>query len=58
MIVFEDKALADGVVVAVEKQIHYASTENLARQEMGETIQEVEDVQHPYATTTEKSVKL
>jgi transcriptional antiterminator len=30
--VFEDKALADNVVIAVEKQIHYASNENLARE--------------------------
>lgn len=47
---FEDKALADNVVVAVEKQIHYASTENLARQEIGdkgEIVQQVEDVTGP-----------
>lgn len=57
-IVFEDKALADNVVIAVEKQIHYASTENLARQEIGETVQEVEDVQQPHVSVTEKGGKL
>lgn len=49
---FEDKAYADNVVIAVEKQIHYASNENLAR-EVGQTI--TEDV--PEKTATEHHEK-
>ena len=38
VIVFEDKALADNVVVAVEKQIHYEDTDP--------TKQEVTHIEH------------
>lgn len=49
---FEDKTYADNVVIAVEKQIHYASNENLAR-DVGQTI--AEDV--PEKTATEHHEK-
>jgi hypothetical protein len=49
MIVFEDKSLADNVVVAVEKQIHYGSNENLAQQEAAENAEQVTAVEKTVA---------